>query len=107
MNEMTDRRPSAASDSGNRSWFRRAGTVVAAGAISLGGLALTAPGASAEPVKPIKESTIRSECKAAGGSYQTKTVEGTRFSACHYKDNEGNGYSDFYVDGGYYSTRPS
>jgi hypothetical protein len=33
-------------------------------------------------------------------------TEGTRFSACPYTDNEGDGFSDFYVDGSYYSTRP-
>ena len=93
-------------ENGNRGWFRRAGTLVATGGIVLGSLVLTASGASAESNKPIKESTIKSECKSAGGTYGSKTVEGTNFSACHYKDNEGNGFSDFYLNGSYYSTRP-
>ena len=90
----------------NRGWFRRTLTIIGGTGAVLGALALGAPAAHAEPIKPIKESTIKSECKAAGGSYSTKTVEGTRFSACRYKDNEGNGFDDYYVDGGYYSTRP-
>ena len=30
-----------------------------------------------------------------------------RFSTCDYKDNEGNGYRDYYANGEYYSTRPT
>jgi hypothetical protein len=102
---MTEQ-PATPTAGDNRGWFRRTLTIIAGSGVILGALVLNAPVASAEPVKPIKESTIKSECKAAGGTYGTKTVEGTRFSACHYKDNEGNGFSDFYLNGGYYSTRP-
>jgi hypothetical protein len=90
----------------NRSWFHRALAVTAGGGIVVGALVLGAPTASAEPDRPIKESTIKSECRAAGGTYSTSTVEGTRFTGCRYKDNEGNPYTDYYVDGKYYSTRP-
>lgn len=64
----------------------------------------TAAHADAEP---IKESTIKSECKSAGGSYSTVNKQGTRFSTCKYKDNEGNGYVDYYAAGEYYHTNPA
>ena len=91
----------------NRGWFRRTLTIIAGSGIVLGTLTLGAPAAHAEPDKPIKESTIKSECKSAGGTYVSGVKQGTRFSACHYKDNEGNGNSDWYVDGSYISTTPS
>jgi hypothetical protein len=63
----------------------------ATGGLVVGALVLAAPAANAAP---IKESTIKSECKDAGGTYGTTIKEGTRFSTCSYKDNEGNGYVD-------------
>ncbi|HKP41098.1 hypothetical protein [Mycobacterium sp.] len=75
-----------------------------AAAISLGAVfAATAPIAHAEK---IPEKTIKSECSSAGGTYTSVVKGGTRFSTCDYKDNEGNGYRDYYADGSYYSTRP-
>ena len=58
----------------------------------------------------ISEKTIKSECKDAGGTYTTVVKSGPmtkgsqRFSTCAYKDNEGNAYTDYYVDGTYSST---
>lgn len=83
----------------------RLGTLTAAGAIALGALvSATAPIANAEK---INEKTIKSECSSAGGSYTTTVKQGMRFSTCDYKDNEGNGYRDYYANGEYYSTRPT
>ena len=82
----------------------RLSTVAAAGAIAFGALiSVTAPIANAEK---IPEKTIKSECASAGGSYTSVVKQGTRFSTCDYKDNEGNGFRDYYADGNYYSTRP-
>jgi len=72
--------------------------------LALAGLLGTAAHAEAQP---IKESTIKSECKSAGGTYGTTKKQGTRFSSCRYKDNDGNGYVDFYYDGEYYATNPT
>jgi len=84
--------------------FSRLGAMTAAAAIALGALvSATAPIANAEK---ISEKTIKSECKSAGGTYTSVVKGGTRFSTCDYKDNEGNGFRDYYADGGYYSTRP-
>lgn len=83
----------------------RLGAVTAAAAIAFGALlSATAPIANAEK---ISESTIKSECKSAGGTYTSVVKGGTRFSTCDYKDNEGNGSRDYYADGEYYSTRPT
>ena len=82
----------------------RLSALTAAGAIAFGALiSATAPIANAEK---ITEKTIKSECSSAGGSYSTTVKGGTRFSTCDYKDNEGNGYRDYYNNGEYYSTRP-
>jgi len=82
----------------------RLGALSAATAIALGALiSVAAPIANAEK---ISEKTIKSECKSAGGTYTSVVKGGTRFSTCDYKDNEGNGFRDYYADGGYYSTRP-
>ena len=79
-------------------------SVAVGAAVALAALLGNAAQAAAAP---IKESTIKSECKSAGGKYGTTTKEGTRFSSCRYKDNEGNGYVDFYYDGEYYATNPT
>ena len=55
---------------------------------------------------PISENTIRRECRAAKGTYVTDVRQGTRFSACYYRDIYGDEYADFYADGDYYGTRP-
>ena len=83
----------------------RIGALSTAAAIGLGVLiSATAPVANAEK---INEKTIKSECSSAGGSYSTTVKGGMRFSTCDYKDNEGNGYRDYYANGEYYSTRPA
>jgi hypothetical protein len=84
--------------------YSRLGTLTAAGAIAFAALiSATAPIANAEK---ISEKTIKSECSSAGGSYTSVVKQGMRFSTCSYKDNEGNGFRDYYADGSYYSTRP-
>jgi len=82
----------------------RLGALTADTSIAFGALiSATAPIANAEK---ISEKTIKSECSSAGGSYSSVVKGGTRFSTCDYKDNEGNGYRDYYANGSYYSTRP-
>jgi hypothetical protein len=68
-------------------------------------MSVATPIANAEK---LSEKTIKSECKDAGGTYTT-VVKGDsngsqRFSTCAYNDNEGNAYTDYYVDGTYSST---
>lgn len=81
----------------------RPGSIIAAAAIAVGAMTLTATAANATP---ISEGTIKSECKSAGGTYVSTNRGGTRFSACHYKDIKGNKNADFYADGEYYGTTP-
>jgi hypothetical protein len=70
-------------------------------------MSVATPIANAEK---LSEKTIKSECKDAGGTYTTvvksnPNVKGSqRFSTCSYNDNEGNAYTDYYVDGTYSST---
>jgi hypothetical protein len=70
-----------------------------AGAVTACGLLLTAPIANAIP-----EGTIKAECKDAGGTYQTSTSNGHRYSSCDYKDVDGGWHSDQYTDGEYQGT---
>ena len=50
--------------------------------------------------QPIKESTIKSECKAAGGTYTTHVDQnGNRSSVCKYKDISGGTHYDVYENG--------
>ena len=50
--------------------------------------------------QPIKESTIKSECKAAGGTYTTHVDQnGNRSSVCKYKDIGGGTHYDVYENG--------
>jgi hypothetical protein len=72
-------------------------TIVTAGAIALGvALTVNAPAAHAER---ISESTIKSECRAAGGTYATTVIKGIgeRHSSCTYKDEDGNKWTDVYT----------
>ena len=67
----------------------RLGALTAAAAIWFGALiSATAPITNAEK---ISEKAIKSECASAGGTYTSVVKQGTRFSTCDYKDNEGNG----------------
>jgi hypothetical protein len=72
---------------------------------------VTVAGAPASAL-PISENIIRRECRLANGVYHTTVVtsnvtkETTRFSTCSYRDINGTLYTDYYVDGDYYSTRP-
>ena len=65
------------------------GGICAAGAMTVG-----APLACAIP-----ESTIKSECQQAGGTYGTTVVDGKRQSWCCYKDIKGIKHCDYYKDG--------
>ena len=57
----------------------------------------TAPAVYAKP-----ESTIESECKSAGGNYDTWIgSDGNRYSECCYKDIKGHTYCDYYTNGNY------
>ncbi len=78
--------------------------LLGAGAIAVGAMVATATAANAEP---ISEGTIKSECKAAGGTYTTypgnkKGV--VRISSCTYKDINGGTYTDDYYGGEYAGT---
>ena len=61
---------------------------------------------------PISEYTIRRECRLAKGVYETQVLydkiskSSSRFSSCTYRDINGDSYTDYYVNGDYYSTRP-
>jgi hypothetical protein len=76
--------------------------LIASGAIALG--AMTAPVANAA----ISESTIKSECAQANGTYSSTGVapDGHTYSACCYKDYKGQKWCDSYTDGGYTVTLP-
>ncbi len=67
--------------------------------VMLGAFVLTAPEANAIP-----EGTIKAECKDAGGTYNTSTSGGQRYSSCDYKDIDGGWHSDQYVNGEYTGT---
>ena len=58
-------------------------------AITLSAVAMVTLAAAPANARPISEGTIKRECKAANGSYTTSVVEGTRFSACSYRDIDG------------------
>ena len=75
--------------------------LAAAGAITAGGaMMLTAPAGNAIP-----ESTIISECFAAGGTYTTTVGDdGKRHSKCCYRDINGVKNCDNYLDGTYTTT---
>jgi hypothetical protein len=71
-------------------------------------LGLALGSAAVANAEPISENTIKSECKAAGGTYTTsKQGRGVRFSACTYKDINGNTHTDDYVGGEYSGTNPA
>lgn len=75
--------------------------VAIAGAVAVGALTLGSPAANAIP-----ESTIKSECQNAGGSYVTRVAGGIRYSSCCYKDINGLEHCDYYKDGVYQYTWP-
>lgn len=74
--------------------------MVAAGAAGVA--VITAPAALA-----LSESTIKSECAAANGTYTTTISNGSRFSKCCYKDISGKKWCDVYLDGVYEGTDPA
>jgi hypothetical protein len=89
--------------------MHRVRTVLITCLIAAGVLAVAAPAASA---LPISERTIRSECRAVGGHYWSTFYPADSSgpalleSHCSYRDNEGNRYTDNYVNGEYEDTYP-
>ena len=72
-------------------------SIVVGAAVALAALLGSAAQADAQP---IKESTIKSECKAAGGTYTTHVDQnGNRSSVCKYKDIGGGTHYDVYENG--------
>ena len=77
-------------------------SVLAATAIAAGVLTLSGTAAFAD--EKIPEKTIKSECKAAGGQYDT-TVEGkNRHSSCQYRDVDGEFFVDLFKNGKFTGT---
>jgi hypothetical protein len=81
-----------------------AGGAIAAAMATHGLLGITAATANALPI-----SQLQSECRGAGGTwavdYQYSGSTNVRYVSgyqCFYKDNEGNGYVDFYDRKGNY-----
>ena len=88
-----------------RRLLARIGSVAATAGITFGVLLAAAPSAAAEPRKPIKESTIRSECKAAGGTDpKIDPGSGDHESTCSYQSIDGTAYADHYWNGVYTDT---
>ena len=74
--------------------------------VTLTAVAMVTVAAAPASALRISENTIKRECKAANGSYSTGVKQGTRFSACAYRDIYGDVYTDYYVDGDYKGTLP-
>jgi hypothetical protein len=75
-------------------------SALAATALAIGALALSSPAALADT--KIPEKTIKSECKAAGGTYSTSVnSSGNRQSSCVYKSISGTTYTDSFSNGHY------
>jgi hypothetical protein len=82
---------------------RLAPASVLAAAVAIGATTLSAPAAHAIP-----ESTIESECKAAGGTYTSGILSsGDRESTCCYTDIDGDKWCDWYLNGEYLGTDPA
>ncbi|MCV7300264.1 hypothetical protein H7J93_11555 [Mycobacterium barrassiae] len=83
--------------------FKRA-AVIAALSASLAMPAVAGIAAPSAFGKPINENTIKTECKAAGGTYQTAVAVDLRSSACTYRASDGTTYTDHYNNGNYVGT---
>jgi hypothetical protein len=67
-------------------WRRLTATVLGAGAIAIGGMALLAPAAYAQPVSNGVESEGHKECREAGGDYSSESdAGGNTFEKCCYE----------------------
>jgi hypothetical protein len=75
-------------------------------AVTLTAVAIVTVAAAPASALRISEKTIASECREAGGTYQTMTFQSTRYSACLYHDIYGDAYADYYVNGEYDHSRP-
>ena len=83
--------------------LRHAASLAAVGVIAACAMMLTAPAGNAIP-----ESTIASECVAAGGTYTTTGgSDGKRHSKCCYRDINDVKHCDNYVDGTFTNTTDS
>jgi hypothetical protein len=77
-------------------------SVLAATALAAGALVLSGTAAFAE--EKIPEKTIKSECKAAGGTYSTVIDGRNRYSTCEYTDISGEFWVDAFKNGKFVGT---
>lgn len=100
---MSNRQTPTLNGTGVKVPARRTLTAIAIATAAAGVLAIGSPPAGAQP---ISQSTIRSECKAAGGTYSSFLLSDNqnRISFCRYKDIHGNKYTDGYTNGEYTGT---
>src|SRR4051794_36730969 len=81
-------------------WRRLTATVIGAGAIAIGGMAMFAPAANAQPVDSGSESAAHKECREAGGDYSSSTSGGkTTESCCFQSIFSGVTHCDVWVNG--------
>ncbi len=69
---------------------------LAAGAVAVAALLVTAPVATAQ-----SEQQIKSNCANIGGWYDTFTAGGVRYSACCFRDLNGTTHCEFFEDGAF------
>jgi hypothetical protein len=78
----------------------RLGSLIAAGAITVGAMTALAPAANAQ-----SEQQITAECNQASGTYSSYvTTLGNRYTTCCYKTFRGKLMCDLYKNGDYLST---
>ncbi len=77
-------------------WRRLTATVIGAGALAFGGLALLAPTAIAQP-----KTEAQSECAEEGDEYTSTTTNGHTTEKCCYEGILGVWHCDVWVDGTY------
>jgi hypothetical protein len=76
-------------------------SAIAAVALGLG----TAFGAPAAVAKPVSNSTLKSECKDAGGTWESvPDGNGGTESSCKYRDIDGHQHIDYYKNGNFLGT---
>lgn len=76
-------------------WRRLTATIIGAGAIAFGGMALLAPAANAEP-----KTEAQTECSEAGGDYSSESdAGGNTFEKCCYEGMLGVTHCDVWVNG--------
>jgi hypothetical protein len=75
-------------------WRRLTATVIGAGAIAFGGVALLAPAANAQP-----KTEAQTECTQEGDEYSSSTSNGHTTEKCCYEGMLGVWHCDVWVDG--------